>query len=311
MSPEGDGRIKRFMVKYIVKLLRPRMAAIFLLPFTWGFAAGADLVHIDLAWYKILFAFASFTLGSLFASSYNFYVDVETDRVHDDLYKDQPMTQQPFVTGSMGKWETRLLFTLSILGCLGFAALVNWRFLIAMPLVEIVVLGLVYNHPWIHFKAKPGVDIFTIALAASLEMLAGWLIVAPRWPAFEPLVWGFVFAMTLYLPTVSNDMVFDEQAGYRTSAIVFGAKPLMNAMFPSLLLLVAVSIPNFIVPVGWVWQLLVGFGTLFAMGYTAIIHWRWDETVVHTRFNPWILVGPVIAGTAFFFVLAIVQLVRL
>ncbi len=299
------------MVKYLVKLWRPRMMAIFGLPFTWGFAAGADLVHIHLAWYKILFAYLSFSLGSLFASSYNFYVDVETDRVHDDLYKDQAMSQQPFVTGSMGKWETRILFAFTFLACLGFGALVNWRFLIAVSFVQIFVLGIMYNHPWLHFKAKPLVDIFTIALAASLEMLAGWLIVAPRWPAFEPLVWGFVFAMTLYLPTVTNDEVFDRQAGYRTSAIVFGAKRLMNAMFPSLLLMVAVAIPCFIVPVGWVWQLLVGFGSLFAMFYTAVIHYRWDASVTHTRFNPWILVGPVIAGTAFFFVLAIVQLVRL
>lgn len=309
MASEGGGRIKRFMVKYLVKLLRPRMAAIFLLPFTWGFAAAADL-HPHIFWYKILFAYLSFTLGSLFASSYNFYIDVETDRLHDDLYKDQPMTQQPFLTGSMGKWETRFLFTFSIIGCFVFAALVNWRFLIVMPAVEIAVLGLMYNHPWIHFKAKPAVDIFTIALAASLEMLAGWFIASTRWPAFEPLVWGFVFALTLYLPTVSNDMVFDRQAGYRTSAVVFGPKALMNAMFPSLLVMVAVAIPNFIIPVGWVWQLLVGFGSLFAMAYTAIIHWRWDETVVHTRFNPWILVGPVIAGIFFFFVLAIIQLVR-
>ncbi len=305
------GSVKRFMVKYVVKLWRPRMMAIFALPFTWGFAAAADLAHVPVAWYKILFAYLSFSLGSLFASSYNFCVDVETDRVHDDLYKDQPMSQQPFVTGSMGKWETRVLFAFTSIACLGFAALVNWRFLIACPTVEIFVLGIMYNHPWLHFKAKPLVDIFTIALAASLEMLAGWFIVAPRWPAFEPLVWGFVFATTLYLPTVSNDAVFDRQAGYRTSAIVFGAKPLMDAMFPSLLVLVAVAIPNFIVPVGWVWQLLVGFGTLFAMFYTAIIHWRWDPTVVHTRFNPWILVGPVLAGCLFFFVVAVVQLIRL
>ncbi len=311
MLPETSRPVKRFMVKYFVKLWRPRMMAIFALPFTWGFAAGADMAHLPIAWYKILFAFLSFSLGSLFASSYNFYIDVETDRLHDDLYKDQAMTQQPFVTGSMGKWETRILFTFTIAACLGFAALVNWRFLIAGPLVEIFVLGIMYNHPWFHFKAKPLVDIFTIGLAASLDMLAGWLIVAPRWPAFEPLVWGFVFAMTLYFPTVTNDVVFDKQAGYRTSAIVFGPKRLMNAMFPSLLLLVAVAIANFIVPVGWVWQLLVAFGTLFAMAYTAIIHWRWDETVVHTRFNPWILVGPVIAGIVFFFVLGIVQLVRL
>ncbi len=306
---ESYGRLKRFMVKYVVKLLRPRMAAIFLLPFTWGFAAGADFMHIHIAWYKILFAYLSFTLGSLFASSYNFYVDVETDRLHDDLYKDQPMTQQPFVTGNMGKWETRFLFTFTIIACFGFAALVNWRFLIAMPLVEIVVLGIVYNHPWLHFKAKPVVDIFTIALAASLEMLAGWLIMVPRWPAIEPLVWGFVFATTLYLPTVSNDMVFDGAVGYKTSAVTFGAKALINAMFPALLVMVAVAISNFIVPVGWVWRLLVAFGSLFAMAYTAIIHYRWDETVVHTRFNPWILVGPVIAGTVFFFVVALVQIV--
>ncbi|MHB8780494.1 MAG: UbiA family prenyltransferase [Candidatus Geothermincolia bacterium] len=302
------GKPRRLAYKYLFQLFRPTMAAIFLFPFTWGFAAGAEAAR-QLAWYKPIFAFLSFFFGSLFASSYNFYIDVDADRLHDDLYKDQAMSKQPFVTGEMGKWETRILFTGTIAACFGFAALVDWRFLIWMPATEILVLGLVYNHPLIHFKAKPAVDILTVAGAASLEMLSGWFIAARQWPAFAPLMWGFFFAATLYLPTVSNDVIFDREAGYRTSGVVYGGKRLMNAMFPSLFVLVAVAAANFLVGgVSWPWLLLVGFGTLFAFAYTGLIHWRWDG--VHTRFNPWWLVGPVFAGTAFYLGVAIFMLAR-
>jgi hypothetical protein len=82
----------------------------------------------------------------------------------------------------------------------------------------------------------------------------------------------------------------------------------MNAMFPALVVVASTAVPGLLLPVSWIWRLMVGGGTLAAILFTVVIHWRWDG--LHTRFNPWWLVSPILAGDTFFLALAVIYLSR-
>lgn len=288
-------------IKKCVKLFRPRTAVIFAFPFVLGFAASAEGGGYA-AGYKMALAYLALAGGIFFFSTLNFYVDVESDRLHNDMYKgDAHMSDQPFVTGEVGRVETALLFLLSVLVCVLFSLLADWRVACFLVGSNIIVLGMLYSHPWFRFKNKPVLDVVTNASGACLTLIAGWKLLQPgTWPPVWPLVFGFFFSSALYMPSVANDVPFDAAAGFRTSGVVFGAKRLLNAMIPVCVILVPLAVINFIVPQSWVFKLFIGLALPGAIVFTIAMHILYHPP--HIRFNAAQLVYPLLALLLFFFI---------
>jgi 4-hydroxybenzoate polyprenyltransferase len=293
-------RLQPYLQKY-AKLFRARTTVIYLFPVVLGFAAAADGGG-EVRGYKILAAFAAFFCGSFFSSSLNFYADVESDRLHNNMYKgDSHMSDQPFVAGEMGKAETIILFLLSGIGCILLSLAVSLRYAAFMVGGIIVVIGILYSHPWFRFKNRPVLDIVTNATGACILLVAGWKIVQPStWPPVWPIVFGFLFSATLYIPSVANDVPFDEAAGFRTSGVVFGAGKLLYTMIPFCLALIPVAVVNFIVPQSWLFKLFIALALPGAIAFTIGMHLLYRPP--HIRFNAGLLVYPLLALLLFYFV---------
>jgi 4-hydroxybenzoate polyprenyltransferase len=293
-------RLDAYLRKYYI-LFRPKTMFIYLFPVTLGFAASAETGG-SLRGYKIALVYMSFLCGSFFSSTLNFYADVESDRLHNDMYKgDMHMSDQPFVTGEMGKVETALLFLLSALGCIAMSLAVNLRFAFFLVGGIMVIIGLLYSHPWFRFKNRPVLDIATNASGAVILLIAGWKAVNPStWPPVWPMVFGFIFSATLYIPSVANDVPFDEAAGFRTSGVVFGAKRMIDAMIPLCLLLIPVAVINFLLPVGWLFKLFFVMALPGAIVFTVGMRLLWRPP--HIRFNAGLLVYPILGLLIFYFV---------
>jgi 4-hydroxybenzoate polyprenyltransferase len=297
---EWRDRLGVYLEKY-AKLFRVRTTMIYLFPVVLGFAVATDGGG-NVPGYKIALAYAAFFCGSFFASSLNFYADVESDRLHINMYKgDSHMSDQPFVTGEMGRLETVLLFLLSGLGCICLSLLVSWQFAAFMVGGIMVIIGILYSHPWFRFKNKPVLDVVTNATGACVLLVAGWKVVQPdTWPLLWALAFGFIFSATLYMPSVANDVPFDEAAGFRTSGVVFGAKRLIDAMVPLCVLLVPVAVVNFILPQTWLFKLFFALALPGAIAFTVWMHLVWRPPFI--RFNAALMVYPITAMLAFYFV---------
>ncbi len=303
---EGASSLRRFLRKYYI-LLRPRTMVIFLFPVTLGFAAAAEGGG-QLELYRLALAYISFASGFLFISALNFYADVESDRLHNDLYKGDPhMSDQPFVTGEMGRRETVLLFLLSAVGCVGVALLVNRPFAFFLG-TGMFVIGVLYSHPWFRFKAKPVLDALTNASSACLFLVAGWKMAQPEsWPPLWPLVFGFFFSATLYLPSVANDVPFDRAAGFRTSGVVFGAKRLLDAMIPLCVLLLPLAVVNLLVSQSWLFKLFIAMAWPGAVLFTWAMHHLYEPPFI--RFNAALMIYPLLALHGLFIALGVKYLV--
>lgn len=297
---DGRNRARAYFKKYAT-LFRIRTATIYLFPVILGFAGAADGGG-NIPAYKIVLTYLAFCCGWFFASSLNFYEDVESDRLHNDMYKgDSHMSDQPFVAGEMGRLETILLFTLTAAGCVAFSLLVNLQFAIFMVGSIIIVIGILYSHHWFRFKNKPVLDIVTNATGACLLLVAGWKAVQPStWPPWGPLAFGFLFSATLYMPSVANDVPFDEAAGFHTSGVVFGAKRLINAMIPICFLLVPVGILNFFLPESWLFKLFIALALPGALVFTVGMHILYRPPQI--RFNAALMVYPLAALAIFYFI---------
>jgi 4-hydroxybenzoate polyprenyltransferase len=299
----------RAIFQKYAKLFRIKTTTIYLFPVILGFAAAADGGG-DIAGWKIPFVYLAFFCGSFFASSLNFYEDVESDRLHNNMYKgDLHMSDQPFVTGEMGKVETILLFALTALGCAAFSFLVNVPFAIFMIGGIFVVIGVLYSFRWFRFKNRPVLDIATNAAGACLLLVAGWKAVQPStWPPWGPIVFGFLFSATLYMPSMANDIPFDAAAGFRTSGVVFGMKAILNAMIPLCVLLVPVAIINFVLPISWLFKLFIGLALPGALAFTAWMHILYRPPQI--RFNAGQLVYPLAILVIFYFVYGLQLVLR-
>lgn len=283
--------------------MRPKTMMIYIFPLTLGFAAGMRYSN-HVAWWRILCAYLSFLLGSFFSSTLNFYADVDSDKLHNDMYKDQPISHQPFVTGEMGKVETPLLFAIATLGCIGFGLLVGYQFAIFIFISIYFTLGILYSHPWFRFKDKPVLDVVTNAASAVMVLIAGWKLASPTtWPPVIPLVFGFIFSSTLYLPSVVNDIPFDEAAGFHTSGVVFGAKRCLNAMIPLCGLLTVAAVLTLIGPYGWQFKVFVAGALPGAIVFTWGMHLLYEPP--HIRFNAGLLIYPLFLMLIFYLAYAL------
>jgi len=294
-------RLDVYLRKYYI-LLRPKSVFIYIFPLTLGFAAAADGGGRISGW-DVAFMYLGFLCGSMFSSSLNFYADAPADRLHNDMYKDQPISIQPFATGEMSQLETVLLFLLTGVGCVVFSLLVNYAFAVYM-LGSVFLLGILYSHPWFRFKAKPVLDIVTNATGACIILVAGWKAVhITTWPPVWPLVFGFLFSATLYMPSVANDVPFDEPVGYRTSGVVFGAERLLAAMIPLCVIMVPVAAVNFIIDQSWTFKLFIAMALPFAVLFTTGMHILYRPP--HIRFNTALLVYPLAGLLLFYFIYGI------
>ncbi len=282
---------------------------LFLFCMTVGFGCAAQESDGLTGW-QITSAYLAFMFCSFFGSTMNFYSDVEADRIHNDLYKDQPMSTQPFATGEMGKVETLLVFIVSALASIGFSLLAGWWFAF-FNAAALLVLGFIYSSPWIHFKARAGWDVVTNSIGMTILVVAGWKLAAPAdsWPPALFLIYVFVFVFMFYLPTVANDIPFDEAAGYRNSGVVFGAKRLLNAMIPLCVILTGVGVLLLTGSYGWPLKLFIALATPCAWLFTWAVHKLYVPP--HIRFDTSLLIYPVSAVAVFYFVIAVNEVLNL
>jgi 4-hydroxybenzoate polyprenyltransferase len=299
------------MSKYL-RLFRLKSTLIYLFPFVLALSVGLEQTENGIAqaapyhWWTIVFAYLAYFCGSFFASTLNFYVDVPADRLHDDLYKDQEISTQPFVTGEMSKRETFLTFFILGVGCVVFSFLVNWKFAVFM-IGAVFLLGILYSHPWFRFKEKPVLDIATNATGAVLILYAGMAIVSSNNPPLIPILFGWLFSATLYIPSVANDVPFDEAVGYRTSGVVFGQKRLIDAMVPLTACIVGVGLWGVLSSsLNWQYRLFCGLGTPAAVVATAAVFFFYHPP--HIELNPKLMLVPLGGLLLFYFVLSIIQL---
>jgi 4-hydroxybenzoate polyprenyltransferase len=284
-------------------LLRIKISLIYLFGLSFGFSVAAD-ANPDIAWYRIPLALLAFFCASFFASTLNFYADVEADREFTSRFKDMDLAGQPFVTGEMGKAETTLAFSASAVGCLLFSLMTGYRFAVYMVSFG-VVIGLLYSHPWFRLKARPLTDILCNVAGMTLPILAGLSLSVEDLPPVLFLVWWALFVTVVYIPTVVNDVPFDEAAGYRTSGVTFGAARLLYSMIP---LTVAMVVPGVLVAVSgaaWQYRLMAGLGTVLAVAGVTVVLYCWKPP--HIDLDPnWVLV-PMNLFIIFFFTCGIVR----
>jgi 4-hydroxybenzoate polyprenyltransferase len=298
-------------LKYI-RLFRLKSTLIYLFPFVLALSVGIEQVNEGMArpvsytWLTVLFAYLAYFSGSFFSSTLNFYADVPADRLHDGLYKDQDISRQPFVDGQMSRLETVLVFSVTGIGCVVFSVLVNWRFA-AFMLGAVFLLGVLYSHPWFRFKEKPVLDIVTNATGAVLILYAGMAVVSKDNPPFIPILFGWLFSAAMYMPSVANDVPFDEAAGYRTSGVVFGQKRLVQAMVPAVALLVPVGIWGvFSTALNWQYRLFCLLGTGAAV-LALITVWILFNPP-HIELNPDFYLVPLAGLLLFYFIVSIVEM---
>jgi 4-hydroxybenzoate polyprenyltransferase len=304
--------VRSFFSKFI-RLLRVKTMVIYLFPLVLALSVGLEQTRdgtatiVPYSWLDVLFGYLAFLCGWLFISTLNFYVDVPSDRLHDGLYKDTDVTRQPFATGEMSTADTIFFFLFSLVGCVVFSLLVNLRFTMFM-LAVVFLIGVLYSHPSFRFKAKPVLDVLTNATGAVLILITGMSIVSSDFPPAIPMIFGWFFAATLYMPSVANDAPFDAAAGFRTSGVVFGQRRLLLATIPTTIICVGVGIWAVLTPsLSWQYRLFDGLGIFAAVGFTALMFYLWHPP--HIELNALILVVPVTVGLLFYFSMGIYYLV--
>ncbi|MBU4194716.1 MAG: UbiA family prenyltransferase [Actinobacteria bacterium] len=287
-------------------LLRFKISLVYLFGLTFGFSIAAD-ANPDIAWYRILFAVIAFFCASFFASTLNFYADVEADRGFDGRFKDMDLTGQPFVTGEMGSLETVLAFSLSAAGCVLFSLLAGYRFALFMIGFG-VVIGLLYSHPWFRLKARPLTDILCNITGMTFTLLAGLSLSVDCLPPVLFLAWWALFVTVVYIPTVVNDVPFDSQAGYRTSGVAFGAARLLYSMVPLTVAMAPLAVLIAIADTAWQYRLMAGLGTVLAVAGVTVVLYCWKPP--HIELDPnWVLV-PMNLFIIFFLVYGIIRVAR-
>ncbi len=261
------------MRKYL-KLLRLKISLAYFFPLALGLAVVSEM-NVTISWYRIVLAFLAFFSASFFSSTLNFYADVTADREFEGDFKDVDLKDQPFVTGEMGRTETVLAFAISAAGCVAFSLLVSLRFA-AFIVGFALVVGLFYSHPWFRLKARPVTDMLCNVLGMGFSLFAGLSLGGDYSPPVLFLVWGALFITVLYIPTVVNDVPFDQAAGYKTSGVFFGASRLLYSIIPLTLAMIPIAVlvsVNGTTP--WMFSFLAAGGTFLAIIGVAAVIYRW------------------------------------
>jgi 4-hydroxybenzoate polyprenyltransferase len=270
-------------------LLRIKIALSYFFPMALGFAVAAD-ANPSIAWWKVPVGFGAFFCAWFFASTLNFYADVEADREFAGKFKDMDLSKQPFVTGEMGKLETWLAFGLSAAGCVGLSLALGYRFAI-FNIGFMLVIGVLYSHPWFRLKARPVTDILCNVTGMGFSLLAGLSLGGSGLPPVAFLVWGGLFIAVMYIPTVVNDVPFDGAAGLKTSGVCFGASRLLYFMAPLALAMIPVGILVVLnASAAWEYRWIAALGTPLTIAGTAVIFYLWHPP--HIDLNPDVVLYP-------------------
>lgn len=300
------------VISKYARAFRLKAMLIYLFPLVLAFSAGQSMIvegtarGIPHSWVTVLFAYLAFFCGSFFSSTLNSYTDVPADVLHDGLYKPDDISKQPFVTGELTRKHAMAIFAVTGVGCVVFSLLVNRRFALWM-LSAVLLLGVLYSHPWFRFKELPVVDIATNATGACLILFAGMAIVSRDLPPIQPIVFGWLFSANLYMPSVANDEPFDRAAGYRTSAVVFGQKNLIYAMIPATVGCVAAGLwAALSTSLNWQYRLFNGLGIFGAIGFTVLMFFLYHPP--HIELNTNLIIYPLGLLLLFYFVLGIYEL---
>ena len=288
-------------------LLRIKISLAYFFPMVVGFTVAADK-DPHLAPYRVVLAFLAFFCASFFASTLNFYADVEADREFRSRFKDMDLAKQPFVTGEMSRLETVLAFALSGAGAIVLSLLAGRRvgfYIIGFALV----VGLFYSHPWFRLKARPLTDILCNVAGMGFTLIAGMSLGVSYLPPVLFLVWGGLFVTVLYIPSVVNDVPYDGRAGYKTSGVFFGAERLLLstvALTAAMVPLAVLVVLNGAAP--WQFKAVVIIGTLATIAGVAVVLHLWRPP--HIDLNPNAVLIPMYAFIAFFLVYGVVMMAR-
>jgi len=80
----------------------------------------------------------------------------------------------------------------------------------------------------------------------------------------------------MYIPTVVNDVPFDEAAGYKTSGVYFGASRLLYSMAPMALAMIPLGILVAMnSSAAWQYRWVAAIGTPLTIAGTAVIFYFW------------------------------------
>lgn len=226
--------------KYI-RLLRPIAWITFLFPLSAGFGLGVTSKSNP---FHVIFAFIAFICWMSFCFVTNAIGDKEVDKFHNGRSKDMNLAHQPLVTGEITKKEGLYIGMIFLFSSLLFAWLISYLFFLMILIVD--VFGYVYSMPPMRFKTKPIGDILCNALSAGAIFIAGLSIGSANMNSVMILV-AFIMASIFYIPTVVTDHEFDKRVGLKTSAVFFGPKKILQAMYLLTAVLVTMGIILFLI----------------------------------------------------------------
>jgi len=214
------------MKKYM-KLARITAWPASLFSFAVGFGAGATRLT---SWEDGLFGLAAVLSFFAFAFALNFYSDRDVDRYHPGRLKDVKLSEQPLLTGDVTERECGAFCALTFLLAVAFGWFAGGLVALLMLLASLVG-GVLYSHPWVRLKGKPVADILCMSCLSAILFSAGFVVARGAMPTWPMFLFFSMFSAVIYIPTVVGDYEYDIRAGLKTSAVVFGQRNLLKAMW--------------------------------------------------------------------------------
>jgi len=219
-------RWKKSMGKYL-KLARITAWPASLFSFAVGFGAAATRwTH----WEDSLFGLLAVLSFFCFAFALNFYSDRDVDRYHDGWQKDIKLSQQPLLTGEVTARECRAFCLFAFLLAIAFGWLAG-ALVALLVFAACLIGGILYSHPFVRLKGKPIGDIVCMSCLSAILFSTGYAVAREAMPSWPMFLFFSLFSAIVYIPTVVSDYEYDSQAGLRTSAVIFGQRNLMKAIW--------------------------------------------------------------------------------
>lgn len=287
--------------KYI-RLLRPIAWITFLFPLSAGFGLGVTSKSNP---FHVIFAFIAFICWMSFCFVINAIGDKEVDKFHDGRSKDMNLAHQPLVTGEITEKEALYIGMIFLFSSLLFAWLISYFFFLLMLIVD--VFGYVYSMPPMRFKTKPIGDILCNALSAEAIFIAGLSIGGANMNPVMILA-TFIMASIFYIPTVVTDHEFDKKVGLKTSAVFFGPKKILQAMYLLTVVVVTIGIILFLIS-GIELKIFALLIIIYTIVFTLVSNIKLKEERLYLHEN-WILI-PFALISATFIIYGILKLVGL
>ncbi len=287
--------------KYI-RLLRPIAWITFLFPLSAGFGLGVTSKSNP---FHVIFAFIAFICWMSFCFVINAIGDKEVDKFHDGRSKDMNLAHQPLVTGEITEKEALYIGMIFLFSSLLFAWLISYFFFLLMLIVD--VFGYVYSMPPMRFKTKPIGDILCNALSAEAIFIAGLSIGGANMNPVMILA-TFIMASIFYIPTVVTDHEFDKKVGLKTSAVFFGPKKILQAMYLLTVVVVTIGIILFLIS-GIELKIFALLIIIYTIVFTLVSNIKLKEERLYLHEN-WILV-PFALISATFVIYGILKLLGL